>query len=172
MLDWRLLKPVPALQAGSPVAAEPTADRNRFEQALFARAADWSPGTPDSDAFGMSRIESSGVHSLAASSYPEKAIQAQSRRIAGLEFVHWLWTVGGILALCVLLGYVFLVMLADLPGVRAVALGSATFVLVLTAAMWLGSRENKSERIAMRWEAGTGEAQMEFKAQASEVDAP
>ncbi len=159
-LDEKLLKPVHAVQAWSPVAAEPTADRNRFEQALFARTADLSPGTPEFDSFGVTSQESSGVHSLAASTYPEKAAEAQSRRIAGLELVYSLWTIGGVLVLCGLLAYVYFVILADLPGLRAVAVGSATCVLLLTVAVWQMSTVAVRERIQMRWESGTGEGQM------------
>jgi anti-sigma factor RsiW len=161
-LDEKLLKPVHALRTWSPVAAEPTEDRIRFEQALFSRTADSSPGTPEFDSFGVTRLESSGVHSLAASTYPEKAAHAQSRQIAGLDFVYRLWTIGAIFLGCGLLAYVYFVLLADLPGLRAVAIGSATFVLLLMVAFWLGSHgENLSAtRFAMRWESGTGEGQM------------
>ena len=111
-LDDNLLKPVHALQAWSPVANEPTADRNRFEQALFARAADSSPGTPNSTGMRnrvVRRALSGRVH------LPREGKQAQSRRTAGLEFVHRLWDIGGIFLACGLLGYVYFVLLADLP---------------------------------------------------------
>ena len=165
MLDESLLKPGHALQTWKPMADEPTADRNRFEQALFARTADSSPATPEFGSFGITGQESSGLHSLAASTYPEKAIQAQSRQIAGLDFVHWLWTISAIFLACGLLAYVYFVLLADLPGLRAVTLGGATCMLLLVAAVWLSlsERMSRNERVAMRWEQGTGDYQMKMR---------
>jgi uncharacterized protein YfaS (alpha-2-macroglobulin family) len=112
-LEQSLMQPVYALYPWTPDAALdlPPAERQRFEQALFARTA-WIAGgygmdvprDGDRHRIVQDRPGPTGPHTLAFSSFPVKAQETQRERREGLDRVRVLW------------------------GVLAVALGLAAYV--------------------------------------------
>jgi hypothetical protein len=97
-LEQELLKPVYEIEDWSPDedgGGQP-AERRRLEQALFARTATGQGAVSGGFAMGSPPVEapaSPGLHSLVASSYPEKVQQVVSLQNSAESWIGWGWVV-------------------------------------------------------------------------------
>jgi hypothetical protein len=135
-LDPELLKPVYARRSWSPGQA---GGETTFVRALFAATAGGALEDLPQNAGGKRR--SASTHSLAATSYSEKAVQTRRDREHGLGWVRLGWV--AFLLLVLLAGYIGLwvfLPVAEVLKVHAVAL---VFVVPLTVLAGLAWRETR-----------------------------
>jgi uncharacterized protein YfaS (alpha-2-macroglobulin family) len=96
-LEQELLKPVLVGYSWIPGALSdvPAERKVRFEQAIFARAANWDTNAKDDDGLPAESLEMQrdalGPHTLDLSSFPAKATQVEVQKRQGHEFLRSAW---------------------------------------------------------------------------------
>jgi hypothetical protein len=152
LLEQQLLQPIYAIYNWSPdlTTGTPPAERNQFEQALFARTlrtegasqAAWQ-SLPRKGSAPAYVAPERPPHSLTASSFPTKEREIEQVRDTGLWRVYGAWAVMG--AACLVAGYIFMWRILPTPLVIAVhvAFGFGV-VAIIVGVSALGTSANRS----------------------------